>query len=414
MKKVIYIIFAISLSHNFANCQWVQQNSGTTQHLYDLNFINIQTGWVCGNNGTLLKTTNGGNKWFEQNTGIIDRPLNSIHFINENTGWGCTSLINTAGIIMKTTNGGNNWILQYSSPNKSFLSLFFVDSLKGWISASGSGGWVYRTNDNGNSWDSIFVTTGAARDIEFINSQTGWVTMGSRIYKTVDGGTSWSLQFDNIGNGEMQSLSIVNSDIGYAVSLETWRVYKTTNSGGNWLSNNILPDCFNSHSIYFLNENTGWVSGDCGQLFSTTNGGVNWYQHQTNTNSFLQSVQFVSDSIGWAVGGAGRIINTTTGGAILGIEPISNTIPNEYKLYQNYPNPFNSKTVFRFSLAEADDYRLEVYDLLGKRVNVVFNEFLSAGSYEIKYDAYSLSSGLYLYKLISKKFIQTKKFILIK
>ena len=66
-----------------------------------------------------------------------------------------------------------------------------------------------------------------------------------------------------------------------------------------------LPDCFNAHSIYFSSINTGWVSGDCGYMFKTTDGGVSWGQQNTGGTNFLNSVVFVTDSIGWSVGGGG-------------------------------------------------------------------------------------------------------------
>src|SRR3990172_4655700 len=88
--KIIYlaIIFIVHCTILITDCysQWILQNSGTTNHLYDVYFINTQTGWACGNNGTIVKTTNGGNNWFGQTSGITF-PLRSIHFVNANIGY---------------------------------------------------------------------------------------------------------------------------------------------------------------------------------------------------------------------------------------------------------------------------------------------------------------------------------------
>lgn len=410
MKKIIYIIFTISLFHNYTAAQWIIQNSGTTDHLYDVYFINAQTGWACGNNGTLLKTTNRGNNWVNINS-IVTESVQSIHFVNENTGWIGTRY---NGKIYKSTNGGINWFQQVYSDNHAFNSIFFANEINGWVTSSGNGG-VFFTTNGGDNWDSIYIATGAGSDIEFINLNTGWIIIGSKIYKTENSGLNWSLQFDNIGNGEMQSLSFINLNTGYAVSLETWRVYKTTNGGSNWFLRNILPDCFNTHCIYFINENTGWVSGDCGQMFSTTNGGLNWFQQQTNTNSFLKSTVFINDSIGGAVGGGGIIINTTTGGAIVGLEPVSNSIPREFKLYQNYPNPFNPVTLIKYDLPKEVNVTIKIYDLLGREVaTLVNNELKKAGRYELNWNAGNYASGVFFYRIEAGSYVNSKKMVLVK
>ncbi len=84
MKKLIYILLTISLFHNFTNCQWVQQVSGVTTSLLDIDFINENTGWACGDDGVVVKTTNGGVNWVQQNTGLFKR-LEGIDAIDAST-----------------------------------------------------------------------------------------------------------------------------------------------------------------------------------------------------------------------------------------------------------------------------------------------------------------------------------------
>ncbi len=88
--------------------------------------------------------------------------------------------------------------------------------------------------------------------------------------------------------------------------------------------------------------------------------------------------------------------------------------PSEFKLEQNYPNPFNPSTVISYQLAVSSNVSLKVYDMLGREVATLVDEFKPAGSYEATFDAGSLSSGVYLYKLTTGDFIQTKKLILMK
>ncbi|KAA0242219.1 MAG: T9SS type A sorting domain-containing protein [Ignavibacteriota bacterium] len=93
--------------------------------------------------------------------------------------------------------------------------------------------------------------------------------------------------------------------------------------------------------------------------------------------------------------------------------------PKEFVLYQNYPNPFNPNTVIRFEIpgqARNDNVlvTLKIYDILGNEVATLVNEEKQAGVYEVEFDASSLASGMYLYKLQAGGFVQTKKMILLR
>lgn len=98
----------------------------------------------------------------------------------------------------------------------------------------------------------------------------------------------------------------------------------------------------------------------------------------------------------------------------IGIHPVSNEIPVNYHLSQNYPNPFNPVTKIRFSVPKQSLVKLSVYDILGKELNVLTNDFLQPGTYETDFDASHLSSGIYFYSLSTTDFTETKKMVLIK
>jgi len=87
---------------------------------------------------------------------------------------------------------------------------------------------------------------------------------------------------------------------------------------------------------------------------------------------------------------------------------------SEFKLDQNYPNPFNPSTKISWQSPVSGHQKLKIYDVLGNEVVTLVNEYKSAGSYEIEFNATSLSSGVYFYKLQAGSFVQTKKMILIK
>ncbi|NWG28045.1 MAG: TIGR03790 family protein [Ignavibacteriaceae bacterium] len=91
-----------------------------------------------------------------------------------------------------------------------------------------------------------------------------------------------------------------------------------------------------------------------------------------------------------------------------------NQVPNKFELYQNYPNPFNPVTTIKYDIIKSKDVKLAVYDILGREVATLVNEQQQPGSYEVKFDASNVSSGIYFYQLKAGDFIDTKKMILIK
>lgn len=89
-------------------------------------------------------------------------------------------------------------------------------------------------------------------------------------------------------------------------------------------------------------------------------------------------------------------------------------LPATFQLKQNFPNPFNPATKIQYSLPVATDVSLKVYNALGQEVASLVNEYRSAGTYEVVFDAQSLASGLYYYTLRAGNFVETKKMVLIK
>jgi hypothetical protein len=87
-------------------------------------------------------------------------------------------------------------------------------------------------------------------------------------------------------------------------------------------------------------------------------------------------------------------------------------IPEAFKLEQNYPNPFNPSTLIRYSIPHSGSVNLSVYDVLGRTVAQLVSEVQSAGSYEVRFDAKDLPSGMYIYRLMCPGFAVTKKAVL--
>jgi subtilisin-like proprotein convertase family protein len=95
-----------------------------------------------------------------------------------------------------------------------------------------------------------------------------------------------------------------------------------------------------------------------------------------------------------------------------GIQTIE--IPNFYFLEQNYPNPFNPVTNIKFGIPETGNVRLVVYDILGREVTTLMNEHKNPGTYEVKFNASQLASGIYFYSLQTERVTETKRMLLIK
>jgi len=98
---------------------------------------------------------------------------------------------------------------------------------------------------------------------------------------------------------------------------------------------------------------------------------------------------------------------------------LENNYPLSYSLSQNYPNPFNPVTKIDFSIAESSHITLKIYDISGKEVSKLINEFYSAGNYTIKWDATDaygkqLSAGIYIYQLNTKNGLFSNTMVLMK
>jgi len=102
-------------------------------------------------------------------------------------------------------------------------------------------------------------------------------------------------------------------------------------------------------------------------------------------------------------------------GTVIGIQNVSSEVPEGFALQQNYPNPFNPNTKIRFSVPKSASVNVAVYDITGKLVaTLANNEFVTAGTKEISFNAANLASGIYFYTLKAGDFTQTKKMILVK
>ncbi|MBE2217159.1 MAG: T9SS type A sorting domain-containing protein [Ignavibacteria bacterium] len=160
--------------------------------LYNLYFINQETGYACGEPGIVIKTTNSGANWDQLVTGVSSS-LRSIYFIDSLTGW----IAGTDSKVYKTTNGGNSWALNYNQGLCGLYSVRFADENTGWV--CGCEGAINGTTNGGSSWLlQSFASTIYLYSMSFPTSLTGWaVGAGGRILKTTTGGITAFQQISN-------------------------------------------------------------------------------------------------------------------------------------------------------------------------------------------------------------------------
>jgi len=99
---------------------------------------------------------------------------------------------------------------------------------------------------------------------------------------------------------------------------------------------------------------------------------------------------------------------------VTSLEEIFEKLPQGFLLNQNYPNPFNPITAIKYSIANASDVKLTIFDIQGRRVRTLVNKHQSAGSYSVDFSGIDLSSGTYFYSFKAGSFYQTRKMLLIK
>ena len=184
MKKVISIIQVVFLFLTLTDVysQWYPQTSGTTDRLFSVHFPTLNNGYVVGDEGTILKTINGGINWTSQSSGTA-YSLTDVCFVDANTGF----VVGVATII-RTTNGGINWTIQSIGTSYVLESVSFTDANNG--TAVGQGGTILRTINGGINWTSQSSGTyNTLWSASFIDANNGTVVgYYGTILRTTNGG----------------------------------------------------------------------------------------------------------------------------------------------------------------------------------------------------------------------------------
>jgi hypothetical protein len=179
---------------------------------------------------------------------------------------------------------------------------------------------------------------------------------------------------------DLRSLSIDASNnfvVGFVIDGE----YVDSSSPTNRVVHTKIPGTSSYHSYTYLH--------------SPSSGTPGWYYIGDGTNISLYLIR--------------AYVSLPTG-----VKEVIELMPSTFKLAQNYPNPFNPSTVIRYQLPVAGHVSLKVYDMLGREVATLVDEFQPAGPYVKTLHATSLPSGIYFYTLRAGNYLETKKMVLMK
>jgi hypothetical protein len=155
-------------------------------------------------------------------------------------------------------------------------------------------------------------------------------------------------------------------------------------------------------SVYLTESGNAWTVGNNGLILYSTDWGHTWEPQESGVTQPLWEVYFINDHEGWIVGGlySGLILHTKNGGGTTtGVREHRNEDPGSFSLGQNYPNPFSSSTQFSYTLRRSGHVGLHIYDLSGRKILTLVNEYKTAGAYTVDWDAGTFGNGLYFYKL---------------
>jgi len=294
---------------------WIERNldSFGTDPYYDIHFFDDQHGWITGNNDDQLYTTDGGATWQPMNG--FAGSWSEIDFVSPSIGF-----FGSNGALAKTTNGGQTWQLQSGYPDCPVIyGMDFATEQVGLVAGNDVQNHtlgVFRTTDGGQSWVRTLDVT--SNDVIFTDSNTALAAaVGDlTIYKSIDGGATWNAwagPFDV--DGPLNDITYVGGNT----------VAGCSHKGDVWISNDLgltwtktldaIGDLPYLWELNFADQNNGWLTGNSGILYRTTDGGMTWEYVTNGIGKVIEHIEMFSNSFGMALGTNGYLLRTTNGGA---------------------------------------------------------------------------------------------------
>jgi len=324
--------------------QWSSANSGTTNNLNGGYLLDSGVGFVVGDAGTMLKTTDAGMTWSPLTSGTTNA-LYDVYFFDATQGVAVGEL----GLILRTTDGGAGW-QGVTSGVKDGLRAVSFSGVNG-IAAGDSQDILYST-DSGSSWQigqSGFFGP-PLLGAHMLSSMAGFVTGQNAIFQpwigtSTDGGASWApgnfhpFYFDgNEGGGTDVFFFDVNTGVVSGIVFnDQGAVARTTDGGTNWSTSFFAQGL---QGVDFPIMASGFAVGRLGEILHSTDAGITWTDQISGTSANLNDVSFASDALrGIAVGDSGTILWTANGG-----QPAPTPTPTPTATPSSTPTPTASPT----------------------------------------------------------------------
>jgi photosystem II stability/assembly factor-like uncharacterized protein len=254
--------------------------------------------------------------WYQQQLPMNNVTVQDIFFIDSLRGWvsAMNASANDTAFIFHTTDSGNNWVIQFKDSIRWINVLQFFDENTGYAGGGFGHPKFLKTTNGGNEWQIRTppdLSYYSMLDMKFINKDTGWSCsddlFDGGIFKTTDGGNSWIRQTDP--SFRPLKLFFLNRDTGWAISNN--KIFKTINGGNNWANLNSFG--YGLRGLFFISSDIGWIIRLEGQnsIIKTTNGGLDWFVQQDPTpfGSVNEDIFIIDDSTGWIASGRFTILS---------------------------------------------------------------------------------------------------------
>ncbi|NUM71930.1 MAG: T9SS type A sorting domain-containing protein, partial [Ignavibacteriaceae bacterium] len=379
---------------------WITQSTITHRLIQELAFINkndgfaLSTGDNSENYTIFYRTDNGGRDWYMRTIMGIREPR-KLYFLTDNI-WFLCGYGTESGRLFKTTNRGETW---FNATESSFYGIprdiVFVNNTTGYLISEQGDGALYKTTDQGVTWQLLYrdqVTYQTFSHLSFTDSLSGTIASeAGMIFKTHDGGATWQ----KYNSGRVTNDFFMSDSLNCWIASEGGYIYKSTNGGISWTEIKTSSSA-NLLQIRFINSQFGYAVGESGAALATSDGGLTWKNEMTGTGYDLSQLTDAGRGYVWAAGANGIIlkrIDPFTG--MREDELGAEAVPDGFVLHQNYPNPFNPSTVILVVLPAAGKLKADVFDLLGREVSTLADDFFPEGQAELNFNGAGLPSGVY-------------------